>query len=103
MVPALRDNSGLAPDAGSDGLDDGWGNGPAQSADAAEPPRGGIPLPDAEPAACACAITPRSRERCPRESAARRASRRRRPVREPAPARPERATLSSARGQSASS
>ncbi|MGH2881649.1 MAG: hypothetical protein ACRDPA_02925 [Solirubrobacteraceae bacterium] len=49
ILPALRDNPEMPPrpDSGSDG---GWGRGPDLSPKAPDAPRGGLPLPDAEPA-----------------------------------------------------
>jgi hypothetical protein len=51
MWPALKDNP-VAPDRRSDGESDdgGWGRGPKVPPTRPEPPRGGIPLPDAQPA-----------------------------------------------------
>ena len=50
LVPALKENP-ETPRRRSDGEnDDGWGRGPKPSPSPPEPPRGGIPLPDAEPA-----------------------------------------------------
>jgi hypothetical protein len=48
LIPALRD--GPPPPRQSDsGSDDDWGRGPRRPPSRPEPPRGGIPLPDAEP------------------------------------------------------
>src|SRR5436305_10896847 len=48
MIPVLRDSPGSPPsDSGSD---DGWGRGPRRPPMPPEPPRGGVPLPDAVPA-----------------------------------------------------
>jgi hypothetical protein len=78
MLPALRDDPGQGP--GSDG-DDGGGRGPGRPPQRPGPPRGGIPLPDADPAAI------RFRGAPGRIGDLRRA-RERRPAREPAqPAR----------------
>src|ERR1700751_1122006 len=49
MWPALKDNP-LARDRPSEGGDDGGGGGPKVPPTRPEPPRGGLPLPDAEPA-----------------------------------------------------
>lgn len=50
MVPALRDGS-PDPKPHRDGEgDEGWGRGPKPPPSPPEPPRGGIPLADAEPA-----------------------------------------------------
>jgi hypothetical protein len=50
LVPALRDNPS-PPAERSDGEgEDGWGHGPKRPPTPPEPPRGGIPLPDAVPA-----------------------------------------------------
>lgn len=75
MLPALKDNP-VGPDRRSDGDgDDGWGRGPKLPPSRPEPPRGGIPLPDAEPAGIRLRDHRRLGERLPR--------RERRPVREP--------------------
>jgi hypothetical protein len=74
MLPALRDHgSTWGSDSGSD---DGWGRGPRRPPLPPTPPRGGIPLPDAEPA--------RVRLRDHRRLADSYRSRDRRPAREPA-------------------
>jgi hypothetical protein len=49
IIPALRDDPGLPPRRSDPGSDDGWGRGPGNPPPP-KPPRGGIPLPDAEPA-----------------------------------------------------
>lgn len=76
MWPALKDNP-VGPDhrADTDG-DEGWGRGPKRPPTPPEPPRGGIPLPDAQPAGVRLREHGRLGERLPR--------RERRPVREPA-------------------
>lgn len=75
MLPALKDNP-VGPDRRSDSDgDDGWGRGPKLPPSPPEPPRGGIPLPDAEPAGIRLRDHRRLGERLPR--------RERRPVREP--------------------
>ena len=50
ILPALRGGPDLPPrtDYGSD---DGWGKGPPPSPTPVDPPTGGLPLPDARPAA----------------------------------------------------
>jgi hypothetical protein len=75
MIPALRagPDPPRPPDPGSD---DGWGRGRPPQPQPPEPPRGGIPLPDAEP--------PRARLREPGRFWEQRPARERRPVREPA-------------------
>jgi len=51
LIPALRDNPGSPPrPSDADGDDNGWGRGPRRPPTRPEPPRGGIPLPDAQPA-----------------------------------------------------
>ena len=74
ILPALRDSPDLPrrPDGGSD---DGWGGGPDGPPTPPTPPPGGIPLPDAEPAAV--------RLRDHRKLPAHLPRRERRPVREP--------------------
>ncbi|HZU39503.1 MAG TPA: hypothetical protein VE992_00545 [Solirubrobacteraceae bacterium] len=81
MLPALREGWGSPPPSGSDS-DDGWGRGPGRPP-LAPPgsPRGGLPLPDAEPARVRLREHGRLAERLPR--------RERRPAREPV-RRPER-------------
>jgi hypothetical protein len=75
MWPALKDNP-VAPDRRSEGEgDDGWGRGPKVPPTRPEPPRGGIPLPDAQPAGIRLRDHGNLGERLPR--------RERRPVREP--------------------
>jgi len=49
MIPALRAGPDFPPRPDS-GTDDGWGYGPPGPMAPPQPPRGGIPLPDAEPA-----------------------------------------------------
>jgi hypothetical protein len=49
LIPALKDNP--IPNRRADGEgDDGWGRGPNPPPQPPKPPRGGIPLADAEPA-----------------------------------------------------
>jgi hypothetical protein len=75
MIPLLRDGN-WTPRWGSDSdSDDGWGRGPRQPPSRPEPPRGGIPLPDAVPA--------RVRLRDHGSLADQRPRRDRRPAREP--------------------
>lgn len=75
LLPALRDAPAPPRRPDSDG-DDGWGRGPSGPPKLPAPPRGGIPLPDAEPA--------RIRFREPGKLAERLPDRARRPAREPA-------------------
>jgi hypothetical protein len=50
LFPALKENP-AGPERRSEGeSDDGWGRGPKVPPSKPEPPRGGIPLPDAVPA-----------------------------------------------------
>lgn len=75
MIPALRDGPGPS-DRRSDGEgDDGWGRGPDRPPSRPEPPRGGLPLPDAVPARVRLREHGRLTERLP--------PRERRPAREP--------------------
>jgi hypothetical protein len=73
LLPALRED----PDSGEslDEGDDGWGRPPRNPPTRPSPPRGGIPLPDAMPAAV--------RLREPGRLVERRPGRERRPSREP--------------------
>jgi len=75
LIPALRD--GPAPPPPSDqGSDDGWGHGPRRPPwPPEEPPRGRIPLPDAQPARVRLRDHDRLFDRLPQ--------RERRPAREP--------------------
>lgn len=50
FVPALFTRSSSPPGPSDSESDDGWGKGPRRPPSPPEPPRGGIPLPDAEPA-----------------------------------------------------
>ena len=76
MIPALRDTP-TPPKPRREGEGDGgWGRGPTPPPTRPEPPRGGIPLPDAVPAAV--------RLREPGRLGERRPARVRRPAREPA-------------------
>jgi hypothetical protein len=50
LVPALLCRFVFPPDAADSDSDDGWGKRPPQPPIAPSPPRGGVPLPDAEPA-----------------------------------------------------
>lgn len=85
MWPALQENA----DRRSDGEgEDGWGRGPEVPPTRPKPPRGGIPLPDAQPATVRLREPGRLADHLPR--------RERRPAREPerspvpAPRRPAR-------------
>jgi hypothetical protein len=49
ILPALRDSPDIPPRPDS-GPDDGWGRGPDGPPKPPDPPRGGIPLLDADPA-----------------------------------------------------
>lgn len=72
MWPALQENA----DRRSDGEgEDGWGRGPEVPPTPPKPPRGGIPLPDAEPATVRLREPGRLADHLPR--------RERRPAREP--------------------
>jgi hypothetical protein len=75
LFPALRENP-MGPDWRPEGEnDEGWGRGPKTPPSKPEPPRGGIPLPDAVPA--------RVRLREPGRIAEQLPHRDRRPTREP--------------------
>jgi hypothetical protein len=75
LIPALRENE-TGPQRRSDGEnDDGWGRGPTEPPEPPAPPRGGIPLPDAEPARIRLRDGERLADKLP--------SRQRRPAREP--------------------
>jgi hypothetical protein len=75
MWPALKDTP-VNPDRRSDGEnDEGWGRGPKVPPSPPEPPRGGIPLPDAQPAGIRLREHGRLGDRLP--------PRERRPTREP--------------------
>jgi hypothetical protein len=75
IIPALRDDPSLPPRRSDPGSDDGWGRGPGNPPAPPKPPRGGIPLPDAEPASVRLRDHRRLADRQPR--------RERRPAREP--------------------
>ena len=75
MLPALREEPG-GPQYRTDEGDDGWGRGPKLPPTRPEPPRGGIPLPNAAPAGVRLRDHDRLGDRIP--------ARERRPVREPA-------------------
>lgn len=82
LIPALRENGpGTARRSDSEG-DDGWGRGPKRPPEPPVPPRGGIPLPDAEQSGVRLREPGRLSELLPKRD--------RRPAREPA-RRPERA------------
>jgi hypothetical protein len=74
ILPALRGGPDLPPrpDRGSD---DGWGHGPPRPPTPSDVPRGGLPLPDAEPASVRLRDHRRLGDLLPR--------RERRPAREP--------------------
>jgi hypothetical protein len=74
MIPALREGPNFPPRPSDSGPDDG-GGGPRRPPERPEPPRGGIPLPDATPARVRLRDHGRLADRLPR--------RERRPVREP--------------------
>jgi hypothetical protein len=75
LIPALREHD-AAPRRRSDGeSDDGWGRGPKPPPEPPAPPRGGIPLPDAEPARVRLRDGERLADKLPRRD--------RRPAREP--------------------
>src|SRR5947209_2753170 len=50
ILPALRNGPELPPRSDR-GSDDGWGHGPRRPDEPSGSPRGGLPLPDADPAA----------------------------------------------------
>ncbi len=75
MIPALRRDSDPRRPPGEQGSDDGWGKGPRRPPSPPSPPRGGIPLPDAEQASIRLREHGRLADRLP--------TRQRRPVREP--------------------
>ena len=76
MVPALRDGNWPATRGPDSDSDDGWGRGPRRPPSRPEPPRGGIPLPDADQSGIRLRDHERLGDRLPR--------RERRPTREPA-------------------
>lgn len=76
LLPALRDESATPRWDGEGEGDEGWGRGPKVPPSRPEPPRGGIPLPDAMPASVRLREHGRLGERLP--------SRDRRPLHEPA-------------------
>jgi hypothetical protein len=75
MIPALKDTPAPKPRRDGEG-EDGWGRGPKVPPPPPSSPRGGIPLPDAVPAAVRLREHGRLRDRRP--------ARVRRPAREPA-------------------
>src|ERR1700729_2543576 len=75
LIPALRDNPESPPRRSDGEGDDGWGRGPKRPPTRPGPPRGGIPLPDAEPAGIRLRGPGRLSDKLPQLS--------RRPVREP--------------------
>ena len=50
ILPALRDSPEIPPGRPDQGSDGGWGRGPDLPPKPPDSPRGGIPLPGAEPA-----------------------------------------------------
>jgi hypothetical protein len=75
ILPALRDRPDIPPHQSDPGSDDGWGRGPHRPPTPPDPPRGGIPLPDAEQTRVRLRDHRKLRERLP--------TRERRPAREP--------------------
>jgi hypothetical protein len=75
IIPALRDSPDFPPGRPDSGPDDGWGRGPDAPPKPPDPPRGGIPLLDAEPARVRLRDHRTLREHLPRPE--------RRPAREP--------------------
>lgn len=76
IIPALRDSPEIPPSRPDSGSDGGWGRGPdLPPKPAPDAPRGGIPLPDAEPALIRLRDHRRFSEQLP--------ERERRPAREP--------------------
>jgi hypothetical protein len=75
MLPALRDGQWQAGWRSEGDSDDGWGHGPPPPPTRPEPPRGGIPLPDAEQTRVRFREPGRLADKLPR--------RERRPAREP--------------------
>jgi hypothetical protein len=75
MIPLLRDGNWTPQWRSDSDSDDGWGHGPRRPPSRPEPPRGGIPLPDA--------VQARVRLRDHGSLADHRPWRERRPTREP--------------------
>jgi hypothetical protein len=75
MIPALRDGPTPPPGPSDSGSDEGGGPGPKRPPKRPDPPRGGLPLPDAIPARARLRDHRRLHELLP--------SRERRPTREP--------------------
>ncbi len=75
MIPAMRDGEWAATSRPDTDSDEGWGRGPKRPPSKPEPPRGGIPLPHAQPARVRLRDHRRLAEGMPR--------RERRPAREP--------------------
>ena len=75
IIPALRETPDFPPNRPDPGSDDGWGRGPSAPPKPPDPPRGGIPLLDAEQA--------RTRLRDHRKLSEQLPQRERRPAREP--------------------
>ncbi len=78
LIPALLGRSSSPPGPSDSGSDDGWGKGRRGPFTPPNAPRGGLPIPDAEPAR----VRLRDHDRLTGP-----AVRERRPAREPAPAR----------------
>ncbi len=76
MIPLMRDGKWAASSPSDTDSDEGWGHGPKRPPSKPEPPRGGIPLPDAVPARVRLRDHRRLGDLLPR--------RERRPAREPA-------------------
>lgn len=75
MIYAFRQGPGESEWRQESGPDDGWGNKPLGPSERGDRPRGGIPLPDAEPAAIRLRDHRKLPELLPRPT--------RRPAREP--------------------
>ncbi len=76
LIPAMRDGQWNTTSRSDTDSDEGWGRGPKRPPSKPEPPRGGIPLPDAQPARVRLRERGRLADRLP--------GRERRPAREPA-------------------
>ncbi len=76
ILPALRDTPEFPPHRPDPGSDGGWGRGPDLPPKPPAPPRGGIPLPDAEQATIRLRDHRKLGEQLPKRA--------RRPSREPA-------------------
>ncbi len=75
ILPALRESPDFPPQRPDTGPDDGWGRGPSDPPKPPDPPRGGIPLLDAEQAGVRLRDHRKLPEHLPRRD--------RRPAREP--------------------